>query len=649
MFLQDSQSGPLFSSGCSIDGMLIFLSVIGGITSTRFLAPLLYRTTLACFLICAALATNAGAADPQTYTVTIEPSVSSQINDLLNSTSLLATLRESAPVPPFGLIARATGDVQRLTSVLNSFGYYSPSVVIIIEGRALDDQMLPSILDQVPQGMPVNVQVMLEEGPLYHLRRVTLEGTVPPAAQAAFGLSPGEPAIAANVAAARDRLLTALQEDGYALATVSEPGAYADDQAAVLDVMFRVETGPQVEIGAIVFQGLERVNESFARRALPLSPGERYAPSRIDAARRKLLETGVFSSVTVRAVDQVSPDGRLPLTFDVQERPLHAVSLAGAYSTDLGISLSVSWTHRNLFGNAEQLILSAAGTGLWGDATEDVGYQLSARFIKPAFLRPDQTGELGVNAVKQDLDAYRQTAETISASLRRVFSPQWTGSVGLTATHDNVAQQGDSRIYQLLALPVSATYDSTGLTNPLLDPTRGIRASLIATPTQSFGAKSQTFAILQASASTYFDLSGNGRSVVALRGIMGVVLGASTFDLPPDQRLYAGGSGTVRGFRFQSVGPLFPNGDPIGGTAVDAATVEFRQRWGSKFGVVAFVDAGQVSDEGVPFTGTLRVGAGTGLRYYTPIGVVRADFAVPLNRAPDGDSVGVYIGLGQAF
>jgi translocation and assembly module TamA len=629
--------------------MLIFLSVLGGINNARFLIPLLYRAALICFLVCVALVRSADAADPQPYTVTIEPSGSSELNDLLNSTSLLATLRESAPVPPFGLIARATGDIQRLATVLNSFGYYMPSIVITIEGRALDDPMLPGFLDQVPQGTPVNVRVAIEEGPLYRLRRVTLKGTVPPAAQAVFGLMPGQPAVAADVIAARERLLTALQEDGHALATVSEPIAYADDQAMVLDIEFRVETGPQVAIGEIAFEGLERVNDSFARRVLLLMPGERYAPSRIEAARRRLLESGVFASVTVRAAMAVSSDGRLPLTLVVQERPRRAVNLAGAYSTDLGISLSASWTHRNLFGNAEQLILSAAGTGLWGDATDDVGYLLSARFIKPAFLRPDQTGEIALSAVKQDLQAYRQTAETVGVSLRRVFSPQWTGSVGLTATHDNVAQQEVTYIYQLIALPITAAYDSTGLTNPLLDPTRGLRASLIATPTQSFGAKSQSFAILQASAATYFDLSGNGRSVLALRGIMGAVLGASTFDIPPDQRLYAGGSGTVRGFRYQSIGPLFPNGDPVGGTAVNAATVEFRQRIRTNWGVVAFVDAGQASDEGVPFTGTLRVGAGAGLRYYTPIGVVRADFAVPLNRPPGGDTFGIYIGLGQAF
>jgi translocation and assembly module TamA len=126
-------------------------------------------------------------------------------------------------------------------------------------------------------------------------------------------------------------------------------------------------------------------------------------------------------------------------------------------------------------------------------------------------------------------------------------------------------------------------------------------------------------------------------------------LGASNLDLPPDQRLYAGGSPTVRGYRYQSIGPLFPDGDPVGGTAVDAASIELRQRLFGTFGAALFVDAGQASAKGLPFTGTFRVGMGGGLRYYTRIGAVRLDVAVPLNRPPQGDSFEIYVGLGQAF
>jgi translocation and assembly module TamA len=182
----------------------------------------------------------------------------------------------------------------------------------------------------------------------------------------------------------------------------------------------------------------------------------------------------------------------------------------------------------------------------------------------------------------------------------------------------------------------------------LRDPTSGLRASAAITPTQSFGAGSLTFFVLQASASTYFDISGDGRSVLALRGLAGSILGGSNLSVPPDQRLYAGGSATVRGFAYQSIGPQFADGNPVGAKSVDAASIEFRQRIGEDWGGAVFVDAGQAST-GAPFTGDVRVGAGIGARYYTPIGAVRLDFAVPLNPVPKGDKFEIYIGLGQAF
>ncbi|MEF8764100.1 BamA/TamA family outer membrane protein, partial [Stenotrophomonas sp. A3_2] len=101
------------------------------------------------------------------------------------------------------------------------------------------------------------------------------------------------------------------------------------------------------------------------------------------------------------------------------------------------------------------------------------------------------------------------------------------------------------------------------------------------------------------SASTYLDfarfgLRRPGRTVLALCGLIGSAQGAGAFDLPPDQRFYGGGSATVRGFRYQSVGPLFPNGNPAGGAAIDAATIELRQRVWGPVGAAVFIDAAQV-------------------------------------------------------
>jgi translocation and assembly module TamA len=69
----------------------------------------------------------------------------------------------------------------------------------------------------------------------------------------------------------------------------------------------------------------------------------------------------------------------------------------------------------------------------------------------------------------------------------------------------------------------------------------------------------------------------------------------------------------------------------------------------SDFGVAVFVDAGNVSANGLPFQGTPHTDAGIGFRYYTPVGAVRLDAAVPLNKIPGGSAFELYIGLGQAF
>jgi translocation and assembly module TamA len=182
-----------------------------------------------------------------------------------------------------------------------------------------------------------------------------------------------------------------------------------------------------------------------------------------------------------------------------------------------------------------------------------------------------------------------------------------------------------------------------------LDPTKGIRATLSVTPTESLGTPNATFFIAQLSGSTYFDIFSDGRSIVALRGLVGQVSGAGVFDLPPDQRFYAGGSATVRGYRYQTLGPQFKDGLPTGGTAISTGTVELRQRILGNYGIVGFMDVGQVSSNGAPFTSNWHAGAGIGARYYTSIGPIRLDVAVPLNKLPNGDSFEIYIGIGQAF
>ena len=392
----------------------------------------------------------ARASDPQPYNIEIRKTGDDQVDEAIAASSLLKSLRTTAPAPPFALVERARGDIGRVEIVLNGLGHYKPSVSISIAGRDVSDPDLPKALDNVAQGAPVDVRVAIVPGPLYRLRKIVLDGAIPPKERAALGLARGRAAIATDVLDAQSRLLSALQEDGYAFARVDAPIATLDDEAQALDLSFKVDAGPQSRIGAIAIHGLKDMHEDFVRAALTIHPGDPYRPSEIERARQGLLALGVFSGVSVRASGKPVDGNHVALTFDVQERPLHAVALSANYSTDLGASVSASWSHRNLLGDAQQLDLSASITGFGGSASSGIGYNVSAAFIEPRFLQADQTLEADLAAVKQDLDAYNQTAETAAVYLRRTFSLAWNGSAGLTATHDDVAQEGTDRLYQLL-------------------------------------------------------------------------------------------------------------------------------------------------------------------------------------------------------
>jgi len=592
-----------------------------------------------------ALALPAKAADPQGYSVSLS-GVEGEIAAVMRESSQLFLLSEAGPIPPFALVMRAREDIPRLRTVLDSFGYYQGAVALTVAGLSPEDPELPARLDEMPAGSEAPIAIAITLGPLYRLNRITLEGVEPAPYADVLGIRPGDPARAAPVLEAGARLQAALQDEGHALARVEAPEALADDEAHTLDITYKVAPGPRVALGEIRVSGLSRVNADFVRRALTVHPGEPYRPARIEEARRGLATLGVFSGVSVRADDSLAPDGRLPLTFEVTERPRRAVTLAGSYSTDLGIMLSATWSHRNLFGNAEQLNLTAAGTGL-GNASAGLGYNLRAQYVEPYFRRPEQVLDVSLSAVKQQLDTYDQTAQTLAALVRRKFSPLWSGVAGVSFTHNQVGQQGVSRLYEMFALPVSAAYDSTGISDAIRDPTDGLRATLSLTPTYAFGAGDVPFLVAQVSASTYLDMFDDGRSVLALRALTGSIFAASALALPPDQRLYAGGSGTVRGYAYQSLGPQFADGTPMGAVAVTAATVEWRQRILEDWGAAVFADAGQAGS--APFNGKLHVGAGAGVRYYTPIGAIRADIAVPLVSVPGAGSFQVYIGLGQAF
>ncbi|EFG83874.1 putative surface antigen [Novacetimonas hansenii ATCC 23769] len=634
-------------------------------------APARLPAMALCVAALAGGVTPARAADPQPYVTVIRPTGNADLDTAVHASSDLLGLQKTHTVSPFALVGRIHNDYARIRSALESFGYYAPTIVIQAAIASKNgatnpqdghDPDLPEWMQAIPASQKMEITVSITKGPQFRIGSISIvpaKGKPPVKLDAheteSLGIRTGDPAIAANILKAGSQLQTTLAEEGYALADVSTPQAWLRPQTRTIDVAFTVTRGPVVNLGAFSFGGLRRTHPAYVVRRLTIAPGELYQPSRIEAARQGLSSMGVFSDVQVHHDQQLASDGTLPLDFSFAESKRHSVGVEGGYSTDLGGRAGVSWTHRNLFGNAERLRLTALATGLGGSAEQGLGYDLYADLMKPDFGSRNQNLSARIEGIRQLLYSYRQTAILARAGIVRRISSHWNVAFGGEVEQERIDQMSQTHNYFIVSLPLSATYDGTGVDNPITPATHGVRVSMNVTPSASLEDRTSFFMIMQATVSTYFDLANlglarKGRSVLAVRGTIGNVEGASTYAIPPDQRLYAGGSATVRGYRYQGVGPQFANSRyAIGGTSMDAGSFEYRQRILQKFGAVGFIDAGQVSDGSTPFKGTLRAGAGAGARYYTPIGPVRLDIAVPLNRPRRGDKWELYVGLGETF
>lgn len=616
-------------------------------------------------LVCA----GARAADLP-YRLVIAPTGDAGLDAAIVGASRLAQLRDQPPVGPFALVGRGEADAARIDAVLRSFGYYDAVIVVRIAGRRLGDASLLPLLEGLEGESAIEVEVMIDPGPLYHIGSARLDGPVPDSAREAFDLMPGQPAVARDVLAAGQAVLAALQDDGFALARVPPPDAVVDHAARTMDVAYVAEPGPRLALGAVSVSGLERLREDYVRRRLGIEEGEPFSPSRLEQARQDLLAHGVLAWARLTPGDAPDETGRLPLSLEVAERPPRVIRLGGAYASDEGATLSAAWIHRNLFGRAEELTLTGEVGRLTQNSRSDLSHLAQGTLRLRDLWWRDLDLRLDLASIGERLDAYDRDAITAGAVLERRFAPGLSGTVGVGFEDAEITQDEGPQDYRLIFLPLRLSYDTT---DDPLDPTRGLRLVTEATPARVVDGPG--FVRGRAAASGYWQPAvdawqGRGgrrsgaaadaaseddkglalsRTVLAARLALGSIQGAAVDEVPPDWRFYAGGGGSVRGFPFQSLGPRTASGRPAGGDGLLEAALELRLRFGEAWGAVAFVDAGAVAEEGIPGLGDLSVGAGLGLRYHTPIGPVRVDLATPLTASSGDSPVQLYIAIGQAF
>lgn len=588
--------------------------------------------------------------DAQPYTLDFKTGTAGDdLTKALEQASSLFREKDRPPPGTAGLVARARGDYGRLLAALYSQGHYGGTITILVDGR-----MPASIRPDEALADPVPVSVAVEPGPLFHFGEISIEGLPPPIDtredearldMSDWAMRRGKVARSGAILTAEGRLTDVWKQRGHAKARIAGREVVADHRTKTVDVTLSVEPGPEARIGAVDVTGMERMNPAFVVRQTGLKPGEDYDPDTLERAKERLRRLEVFSSVSLQEAELIGADGLLPVTFNLAERKRRLIGGGVSYSTTDGATVEAYWAHRNLFGQAESLRLDASVSRLGAANYDEFSYLASATFKKPGVITPDTDLTAQVLAEREYVDTYERLSASAKVGLQHRFSERLTGSTAVNVERSRIEDAFGTNDYLLLSLPSALEYDSR---NNKLDPTKGVYLVFNAEPFVDLNQGTLAFAA-KGSAAAYRALDERGRMVVAGRFALGSIVGGELDEVPADRRYYLGGGGSIRGYEYRTVGPEI-GGEVVGGLSFFEASLELRLKVRENIGIVPFVDVGAAYPDSVPdFGEDIHIGAGIGLRYYTSLGPLRFDVAVPLNRRDDDPSVAFYVGLGQAF
>lgn len=594
---------------------------------------------------------NAVIADPQLYNAEFEIVGDASVEDTIRNASSLWAGRDDPASGAAGLLATSRGDYRRIVAALYAEGFYGGVVTILVNGREPTTLPPDSRLGDIASvAIRVDTGSQFRFGNLEITNRAPIaagtNGSVPSEASAGF-VSGG---IAQSGAIRRAARLAVLdwRQLGHPKAKIADQDIVADHKSNSVDVTLLVEPGQRATIGTVTIEGATDIDAGFITRQAGLTPGRDYDPDDIERAKRRLMDLEVFSTVRIVEAESVNADGTLPITIVVQERKPRRIGVGATLSTTDGLGVEAFWLHRNLLGQAERLRLNAklAGIGVPIN-TAQFDYSIGGIFTKPGVLTPDTDLIASASAQRTVLTSYTQTSIEAKLGLSHDISSELRVEGGLEVQRANFNDTlFGNRDFTVFGTYVGVTYDSRDDPN---DATEGIYAAL--SGEAFYEAQFGNPAVLaSAEARTYFSPLADDRLVLAGRVKVGLLLGPSIAQTPPDKLFFSGGGGSVRGFSYRSIGVTGPGGTVTGGKFLTEASVEARVKVTENIGIVGFVDAGYVSaDTFVGLSQGTRIGVGAGLRYQTGFGPLRLDVAVPLNRQANDPDYAIYVGVGQAY
>lgn len=549
--------------------------------------------------------------------LSINNAANEQKTDLIETFNIFAEKEEKPELSERAIKRMHQAAPDEIRQAMQPFGYYQPHIDTQLE-KVTDTWYATYTIDQGPPTLIDLVEVKVNgEGSNEHSVKDVVAETE---------LISGQQLDHRKYEDTKSGLSDALYNAGFidAKFTRSEIKVYPAKSKA--DIFLIVDTGPRFTYGPIIVEQ-DILHPEFVNTFANIKQGDNFETSKLIDFQLALMDSNYFSQVEIMAERDKAVGTEIPVTVKTEPKEPRRYTFGLGFGTDTGPRVTTGAELRRINRHGHKMRFDLRASLI--EQTVSSQYQIPIKNIVTdnlaltASASREQEGDV-------DTDQFKFATS---------INDNWHGfqrRLYLSLERENFDIGEGTQASTLLTpgLQLSRQY----IDDPLF-PRKGYSATLDIHGGLESPLTETSFLHTSLTARAVLPLSAQSR--LLMRGEYGVIQSSDFSNLPPSQRFFAGGDQSVRGYGYQDLSEKNSEGEVIGGQYLAVLSIEADYLFYKNFGVAAFFDAGNASEDLIP---GLKAGAGLGLRYRSPVGMIRVDLASPLESSEE--SYRLHISLG---
>ena len=431
-----------------------------------------------------------------------------------------------------------------------------------------------------------------------------------------FPLHVGSPLHHGQYESMKRRIESLAVENGFITGRFTEAKLYINKQDNTAQIKLVYDSGQRMVFGDVALQQ-DMLDDDYVRKYLTVKSGATYSSEELAKTHTALSQSGYFESVDIRSGLDNIKDNKVSVTIVLTPKKKVHYGFGVGFDTDIGPLLSFSYINRRI--NPQ---------GHFFTANLDLSPVLStAEAIYNIPLEKPATDLLtfGGGLKREDTKTFKSFSATLSARHKHAYANGWRQTLFLDYSYEDYTTDSDSG-QKFLLIP-GASWLRAVSNNPIR-PTKGYRIEFEAKGSVENPISNVSFLEGYLSAIWLHETPFGGLFIG--RTLQGATLIDQITQLPASYRFYAGGINSVRGYGYKELGPKDSTGHVEGGKFLSVVSAEYEQAVLDNWAIATFVDTGNAFNlDDVQF----KTGVGLGIRWYSPVGPIRLDFAVPLDES----------------